>query len=66
MVLVCNDPCEADKLLAELQWKISAVSLARLNRMRGHPNPESVAKLHEDPSFIQSAQEVANIGISTG
>ena len=66
MVLVCNDPREADKLLAELQWKISAVSLARLNRMRGHSNPESVAKLHEDPSFIQSAQEVGNIGVSTG
>ena len=66
MVLVCNDSRAADKLLAELQWKISAASLVRLNRMRGHPNPDSVAKLHENPSFIQSAQEVANIGISTG
>ena len=66
MVLVCNDPNAADKLLAELQWKIPAASLARLNRMRGHPNPDSVAKLHENPSFIQSAQEVGNIGISTG
>ena len=66
MVLVCNDPNAADKLLAELQWKIPAASLARLNRMRGHPNPDSVAKLHENPSFIQSAQEVGNIGTSTG
>ena len=66
MVLVCNDPNAADKLLAELQWKIPAASLARLNRMRGQPNPDSVAKLHENPSFIQSAQEVGNIGISTG
>ena len=66
MVLVCNDPNAADKLLAELQWKIPAASLARLNRMRGHPNPDSVAKLHENPSFIKSAQEVGSIGISTG
>ena len=66
MVLVCNDPNAADKLLAELQWKIPAASLARLNRMRGRPNPDSMAKLHENPSFIQSAQEVGNIGISTG
>lgn len=66
MVLVCNDPNAADKLLAELQWKIPAASLARLNRMRGQPNPDSVTKLHENPSFIQSAQEVGNIGISTG
>ena len=66
MVLVCNDPHAVDKLLAELQWKIPAASLARLNRMRGHPDPDSVAKLHENSSFIQSAQEVGNIGTSTG
>ena len=66
MVLVCNDPHAADKLLAELQWKMPAASLARLNRMRGHPNSDSVAKLHENPGFIQSAQEVGNIGVSTG
>jgi len=66
MVLVCNDPHAADKLLAELQWEMPAASLARLNRMRGCPNSDSVAKLHENPSFIQSAQEVGNIGVSTG
>ena len=66
MVLVCNDPHAADKLLAELQWKMPVASLARLNRMRGHPNSDSVAKLHENPGFIQSAQEVGNIGVSTG
>jgi beta-N-acetylhexosaminidase len=66
MVLVCNDPHAADKLLAELQWKMSAASLARVNRMRGRANPESIAELHENSSFIQSAQEVGNIGISTG
>ncbi len=66
MVLVCNDPHAADKLLAELEWKMPAASLARLNRMRGHPHSDSVAKLHENPGFIQSAQEVGNIGASTG
>ena len=66
MVLVCNDPHAADKLLAELEWKMPAASLARVNCMRGHPNPDSVAKLHENPGFIQSAQEVGNIGVSTG
>jgi beta-N-acetylhexosaminidase len=66
MVLVCNDPHAADKLLAELQWEMPAASLARLNRMRGNPNSDSVAKLHENSGFIQSAQEVGNIGVSTG
>ena len=30
MVLVCNNPHAADKLLAELQWNMPATSLARL------------------------------------
>lgn len=66
MVLVCNDSYAADKLLAELQWTMPATSLARLNRMRGRFNPDSVAKLHENAGFIKSAQEVEYIGISTG
>jgi beta-N-acetylhexosaminidase len=66
MVLVCNDPRAADKLLAELQWNIPATSLARLARMRGRSNPDSVAKLHENAKFVKSVQEVGNIGISNG
>lgn len=66
MVLVCNNPHAADKLLAELQWNMPATSLARLARMRGRSNPDSVAKLHENAKFIKSVQEVGNIGISNG
>ena len=66
MVLVCNDPHAADKLLAELQWNMPATSLARLARMRGRSNPDSVAKLHENAKFIKSVKEVGNIGISNG
>jgi beta-N-acetylhexosaminidase len=66
MVLVCNNPHAADKLLAELQWDISAISLARLARMRGRSHADSVAKLHESAHFIKSMKEVGNIGISNG
>jgi len=66
MVLVCNDPHAADKLLAELQWNMPATSLARLARMRGRSNPDSVAKLHENAKFIKSIQEVGSIGIKNG
>ena len=66
MILICNDPHAADKLLAELQWDIQATSLARLARMRGRVNPDSVAKLHENSKFIKALHEVGNIGISNG
>ena len=66
MVLVCNNPHAADKLLAELQWDISAISLVRLARMRGRSHADSVAKLHESAHFIKSMKEVGNIGISNG
>lgn len=66
MVLVCNNPHAADKLLAELQWDIPAISLARLARMRGRSRPDSVAKLYENAHFIKSMKEVGNIGVSNG
>lgn len=66
MVLICNNSHAADKLLDELHWNIPATSLARLARMRGRPNPDSVIKLHENAKFIKSVQEVGNIGISNG
>ncbi|TFH10611.1 MAG: beta-N-acetylhexosaminidase [Nitrosomonadales bacterium] len=66
MVLVCNDPHAADKLLTELKWDIPAISLARLAHMRGRSNPDSVAKLYENAQFIKSIKEVGNIGVSNG
>ncbi|MDN5753034.1 MAG: beta-N-acetylhexosaminidase [Nitrosospira sp.] len=66
MVLLCNNPTAADTLLAELQWNISAISVARLARMRGRPHPESAVKLHENPDFVKAVREIGGIGISSG
>jgi len=66
MVLVCNNPHAADKLLTELEWDISAISLVRLARMRGRSRPDSVAKLHQNAHFIKSMKEVGNVGVSNG
>ena len=64
MVLICNDPYAADKLLEELDWSMSATSLARIAHMRGRPNPDSITRLHENTEFVKSVKEVGNIGIS--
>jgi beta-N-acetylhexosaminidase len=61
MVLVCNDPHATDKLLSELQWDMPAASLARLDLMRGRPNPDSIDKLRENEEFISRVRAVEQI-----
>ena len=66
MVLVCNRPDLADELLHNLNWSISAVSLARLARMHGHHRPPSRVELHEDAEFMRAVHAVANVGVVPG
>lgn len=61
MVLVCNDPDAADELLGSLQWEFSAVSMARLERMRGQHMIHSMAQLHKMERFLQAADEISKI-----
>ncbi|GBG12558.1 beta-N-acetylhexosaminidase [Novimethylophilus kurashikiensis] len=66
MVLVCNRPDLADELLANMQWKMTALSMARVARMHGKPHPPSLDQLHEDADFVKALHEVATIGIAEG
>ncbi len=66
MILVCNRPDLVDELLANLDLKISAVSMARLARMHGHRPAPTLASLHEDPEFMRAVHAVANLGIHEG
>ncbi|TXI25723.1 MAG: beta-N-acetylhexosaminidase [Nitrosomonas sp.] len=62
MVLVCNDSLSCDLLLDQLKWETSAISLARLARMRGRSHASSLIKLHEEASFVQAVNEIDQIG----
>jgi beta-N-acetylhexosaminidase len=66
MVLVCNKPASADELLAGLKWEMPVTSKARLIHMHGRSQAPSLAKLHENPAFIQALHEVGNIGKAEG
>jgi len=66
MVLLCNKPQLADELLANLQWQISAQSLARLARMHGARKPVSTVTLHEDAEFMRAVHAVGNVGKQEG
>jgi beta-N-acetylhexosaminidase len=66
MVLVCNKPAEADRLLDHLKWNMPAVSLARLVRMHGKPNALSMVKLHEDPHYVAAVHAISAVGMKSG
>ena len=58
MVLVCNRPDLSDELLANLDWKMPALSAARLERMRGQGAAESLQALNENAAFVQAVREL--------
>ena len=66
MVLLCNRPDLADELLANLDCKISAVSMARLARMHGHRHPPEMAALHENAEFVHAVHAIGNLGVVEG
>lgn len=66
MVLLCNQPAMQDELLANLQWAISAQSIARLARMHGQKHPPSLDALHENAEFVQAVHQVGQVGLLEG
>ena len=66
MVLLCNQPVMQDELLANLQWTISAQSIARLARMHGQKHPPSLNALHESAEFVHAVHQVAQVGLIEG
>jgi beta-N-acetylhexosaminidase len=66
MALICNRPDLADELLENLDWKISAVSMARLARMHGHHHPPTMVALHEDAEFMKVVHALGVLGVTEG
>jgi beta-N-acetylhexosaminidase len=62
MVLLCNRPDLADELLEKLEWKMSALSIARLARMRGSHQANTMAQLHKEIEFTQAVKRVCSVG----
>lgn len=62
MILLCNKPDLADELLAKLEWKMSAQSIARLARMHGGHHPRNLMQLHKMSAFSEATKRVAALG----
>lgn len=66
MVLVCNDPESADKLLEDFNYTMPAVSLIRLARMHGRASAPGIVKLREDPRYAGALRAIAGLGLKSG
>ena len=66
MVLLCNDPQSADRLLAKLDYTMPAMALTRLARIHGRGGPESAAQLQHDRYYIDAVATVRAIGVNSG
>jgi beta-N-acetylhexosaminidase len=66
MVLVCNSPRAMDELLGGLSYSMPAVSLARLARMHGRQQPDSMAGLRESDRYTRALRAVASISMRDG
>jgi beta-N-acetylhexosaminidase len=66
MVLVCNDPASADRLLAGLDYRMPATSLARIARIHGRGGAESLKKLKRDARYLAAVAAVRKIGARDG
>ena len=66
MVLVCNDPRSADRLLEQLDYRIPATALARLARIHGRGGPESKEQLARDARYLEAVAAVRSIGVQDG
>jgi len=66
MVLVCNDPVSADRLLAGLHYEMPATALARIARIHGRGGAESLKKLQHDRHYLAAVATVRAIGSRDG
>lgn len=60
LVLVCNDPQAADKVLSEVCWQGDLISHARLIRLHGH-HQYTYDKLRFDPQWQAAVQVVEQL-----
>ena len=66
MILVCNNPASVDELIGSLDYAMPAVSLARLARMHGKPQPGGMIRLREDAHYARALHAIAGVGLRDG
>lgn len=62
MALLCNQPAQADHLLAGLKWAPAPTSLIRFARMHGRPHPPGRIALHESARYVNALRHLAGLG----
>lgn len=66
MVLACNNPDGAERLLKELDYTMPPVALMRLARMHGRRLFTSMVKLREVERYSSALHSISGIGLKSG
>jgi len=66
MVLICNNAPAVDEVYGAFSYTMPAISLARLGRMHGRPQAESMIGLREDARYTQALHAMSGIGVHDG
>ena len=66
IVLICNNAPAVDEVFSAFSYPMPAVSLARLGRMHGRPQAESMIGLREDGRYTQALHAMSGIGVRDG
>lgn len=66
MVLACNNPEGAERLLSELDYTMPPVALMRLARMHGRRLFTNMIKLREDERYSSALHAISGIGRKSG
>jgi beta-N-acetylhexosaminidase len=66
MVLICNNAPAVDEVYGAFSYAMPAISLARLGRMHGRPQAESMIGLREDARYTQALHAMSGIGVHDG
>jgi beta-N-acetylhexosaminidase len=66
MVLVCNDPDAAGRLLAGLHYTMPAIALVRLARMHGRADAPTAVGLRESGRYVAALRSMDSVGLDSG
>lgn len=66
MVLVCNDPRAAARVIEGIRHAVPPARLAAMARLHGHPRPTGFHALRESPVYARALQSVAHASTPSG
>lgn len=66
VVLVCNDPDAAERVLQGVTWQATPLGIARRARLHGRGQPPDRVQLREQERYVMAQHAIAGLGHDSG